>query len=266
MREKTKELLHILFWTCDTLLNPTFRNLTHSYEHWAYRNGLYRQLSRLEKQRWIESQRSQSGDRLYRLSEGGRLEALGGRDPEVCWRRKWDGLWRLAIYDVPEARSNARNQLRVYLRSHGFGYLQNSVWITPDPVHEQRAILAAAPANVESIILFEGCSCAGETNAEIVAGAWDFDLINKSYARHSEIMMLRPRSIISTESEASRFQEWLCCERKAWLQVMALDPLLPRELLPPKYRGRRAWALRQEVMREAGEQLRAASILIRTPS
>ena len=30
------------------LVRPTFRNLTDSYESWAYRNGLLRQVSMLE--------------------------------------------------------------------------------------------------------------------------------------------------------------------------------------------------------------------------
>jgi DNA-binding transcriptional regulator PaaX len=33
-------------------------------------------------------------------------------------------------------------------------------------------------------------------------------------------------------------------------------PLLPKGLLPPEYPGREAWALRQEIMRKAGQQMR----------
>ena len=34
-----------------------------------------------------------------------------------------------------------RERLRRYLRDKGFGYLQNSVWISPDPLAEERQIL-----------------------------------------------------------------------------------------------------------------------------
>ena len=33
---------------------PTFRNLTDSYESWAYRNGLLRQVVTLERQQFLE--------------------------------------------------------------------------------------------------------------------------------------------------------------------------------------------------------------------
>ena len=54
MDTKTEELLCMLLWACETFSRPTFRNLTESFEGWAYRNGFLRQLQRLEKQQWIE--------------------------------------------------------------------------------------------------------------------------------------------------------------------------------------------------------------------
>ena len=57
-------------------MRPTFRNLTESYESWAYRNGLLFQLHRLERRRWIERKASAPEDRIYRLTEEGRC---------MCW-------------------------------------------------------------------------------------------------------------------------------------------------------------------------------------
>ena len=42
MQPKTEEFLNFLLWSADLLARPTFRNLTDSYESWAYRNGLMR--------------------------------------------------------------------------------------------------------------------------------------------------------------------------------------------------------------------------------
>jgi phenylacetic acid degradation operon negative regulatory protein len=161
---------------------------------------------------------------------------------------------------VPEVRSSTRNKLRQYLQRHGFGYLQNSVWISPDPVHEQRAILADGPVNVESLILLEARPCAGESDADITAGAWDFNEINERYALHRAILLRRPRRKIGTEAAVQTFHRWLREEHAAWLDVMKLDPLLPEALLPPDYAGRQAWNLRQEVMAEAGEQMRSFNL------
>ena len=39
VQPKTEELLNLLLWSTDQLMNPSFRNLTDSFETWAYRNG-----------------------------------------------------------------------------------------------------------------------------------------------------------------------------------------------------------------------------------
>jgi phenylacetic acid degradation operon negative regulatory protein len=256
MHVKSEELLYVLLWTAETLSRPTWRNLAGSFEGWAYRNGLLRQLQRLEKRHWLESHPGRSGDRMHRLTEAGRLQALGGRDPDARWRRHWDGRWRLVIFDVPETRRRTRNRLRHYLQCRGFGYLQNSVWITPDPVHEERALLAHGPVDVESLILLEAHPCAGESDTEIVTGAWDFADINSRYAKHQEILSRRPVGRVGTKVAAKVFHRWLREEREAWKGVMERDPLLPESLWPPGYAGREAWRRRWKVMTEAGKQLR----------
>ena len=256
MRAKTEELLYLLLWTAEPLMRPTWRNLTESFEGWAYRNGLLRQLQRLEQRKWLERQPDSGRDRLHRLTDVGRLKALGGRDPEACWRRDWDRRWRLMLYDVPESRGSTRNKLRSSLRARGFGYLQNSVWITPDPLIEQRELLAEGHVDVESLVLLEARPCGGESDAQIVAGAWDFDSINKRYARYLEILARAPRGRVNTEAAAVSFHRWLKEERFAWMEALEHDPLLPKSLLPDSYAGRGAWEARQTVMHQSRNKLR----------
>jgi len=161
MRPKTEEFLSFLLWSAEKLARPTFRNLTDSYESWAYRKGLLRQVAVLEKHQLIERDRDAPDDRMYRLTWQGRLHALGGRDPQARWSRQWDGCWRLVLFDVPTAQNTHRGRLRRYLRSKGFGYLQKSVWITPDSLEEERQIVGGGKINVESLILLEARPCAG---------------------------------------------------------------------------------------------------------
>ena len=167
MQPKTEEFLYFLLWSMDQMGRPTFRKLTDSYENWAYRKGLLRQTAKLKQQKLLECQSEISKDRLYRLTEQGRLHALGGRDPEAQWKRAWDGRWRLVLFDVPVSRNGQREKLRRYLRSHGFGCLQGSVWISPDPLAETRTILAGGKVDVGSLLLLEAKACAGERDPEI---------------------------------------------------------------------------------------------------
>lgn len=45
--------------------------------------------------------------------------------------RKWDGKWRVLIFDIPERRKTLRSQIRRTLVEIGFVRLQDSVWVYP---------------------------------------------------------------------------------------------------------------------------------------
>jgi len=255
MKSKTEELLNFLLWSADKLMRPTFRNLTDSYESWAYRNGLQQQLSVLKKGELIEARPGGLEERVYRLTAQGRLHALGGRDPQVRWSREWDGQWRLVLFDVPVVRDSHRRRLRRYLHDRGFGCLQGSVWVTPDPLEEERQILVGAKIDVESLLLLDARPCAGESDAEIVAGGWDFERINRRYLRLMKILDELPGGALKSETSAKTLLRWATAEREAWLDAVTNDPLLPERLLPPGYLGQTAWQRRVAVLRQAGSQL-----------
>lgn len=63
---------------------------------------------------------------IYRLTDSGRDRAL--------WKKmiegdaKWDGKWRLVVWDIPEKRRLARDLLRFKLKQLGFTQWQKSIW------------------------------------------------------------------------------------------------------------------------------------------
>lgn len=259
MKAKNEEFLYQLMWTCDQAARPTFRNLTDSFEQWAYRNGLSRQLAELTRRKLIEQEAAASQrrlDRAVRLTKAGRVQALGGRDPDVCWNRAWDGRWRLVMFDIPNDDSKTRDRLRRYLRQHEFGCLQQSVWITPHAVAKEEDLLADARIDVTSLILMEARPCAGETDEEIVLGAWDFKEINQRYAEHLKTLKTRPKTKLRDSSTTKRFHTWCKRELAAWKHAISIDPLLPSGLLPDGYLGQTAWKERLSAMRAAGKLMR----------
>ena len=259
MKAKTERLLYLLLWSADKLMRPTFRNLTDSYESWAYRNGFHRQLAVLENGQMIESRLGHPAERVYRLTAQGRLHALGGRDPQTRWSRNWDGRWRLVLFDVPVGHDSHRRLLRRYLHDRGFGCLQGSVWVTPDPMEEEKQILVGAKTDVASLLLLDAQPCAGESDTEIVDAAWDFKHINRRYARLMKILDERPEGSLRSEAAAKALLRWAGEEHQAWLDAVTNDPLLPQRLLPSGYLGQTAWQRRVEAFLQAGAQLQAFS-------
>ena len=56
---------------------------------------------------------------------------------------RWDGRWRVLIFDIPEYRKKDREKLRRTLQSVGFLRLQDSVWIFPYDCENFIALLKA---------------------------------------------------------------------------------------------------------------------------
>jgi len=250
MKAKTELLLYRLLWLVDKPMRPTFRNIEDSFEGWAYRNGLLAQIDRLEAQGLVESIRDPgSGDRLHRLTEAGRIAASGGRDPEAAWAAKWDGLWRLFLFDIPERERSKRRKLTRALSAAGCGCLQGSVWITPAATPALEKLLSEEDVDCSQILMLHAESKGQRVDERMVAGAWDFEGINEGYRELLAVLDRFPS--LPRPCPRPAFEEWTAAERTAWTAALAPDPLLPGELLPKDYLGRRTWNRRKQILAEA---------------
>lgn len=68
--------------------------------------------------------------------------------------RKWDGRWRIVMFDIWERRRHVRRQLRDLLHRTGFIRLQNSVWIYPHDCEELIAFIRTDLKLGPSILYF----------------------------------------------------------------------------------------------------------------
>lgn len=87
-----------------------------------------------------------NGKRYARITEAGKqmLEMESLRDKSMQKQKKWDGRWRVVIFDIPEQRRGVRNMLRKFMQEFGFVRLQDSVWIYS---YDCEDIIALAKAN-----------------------------------------------------------------------------------------------------------------------
>ena len=51
-------------------------------------------------------------------------------------QEKWDGRWRMVLYDVPVRKRRQRNALRMRLQELGLVMYQASVWVYPYPLEK----------------------------------------------------------------------------------------------------------------------------------
>ena len=258
VKPKTLELLYFLSWNLEKIGRPNFRNLTESYESWAYRKGLHRQLDCLEHAKLVEVVR-EADQRIVRLTEKGWLLAVGGRNPEERWSRKWDGRWRLILFDIPREQSGLRQKLRRYLKARGYGYLQFSFWVSPDKMDPEIKLLAGETVDVQSLLMMDAIPAAGEKDSQIVQAAWDFTQMNQAYSECAKVRDAFPHEELSNPVAAKQLQKWAAEERAAWNRALELDPLLPRKLHPSEYLGPSIWTRRLKIFQQAGSLLRKFS-------
>jgi DNA-binding transcriptional regulator PaaX len=93
---------------------------------------LNRSLKRFEEQGMLKRIKDKGKD-YYRLTAKG-LKKLNDFRLEKSFNfigQKWDGFWRLVIFDIPEDKKTVREGLRNKLRHFGFYPLQKSVFVFP---------------------------------------------------------------------------------------------------------------------------------------
>lgn len=89
-------------------------------------------IKRLEQQKLISWNEINGKLRLV-LTDKGNKKVLQYRlqDMKIKKTPKWDGLFRVVIFDIPEKKKVAREMLRRKLKELEFQQLQKSVFVTP---------------------------------------------------------------------------------------------------------------------------------------
>jgi DNA-binding transcriptional regulator PaaX len=241
---KSNDWLGLFLWGLDIVMNPNTQTLLESFESWNYRNRLCLDLLQLRRSGMIECQGLRGRNQApWRLTKQGRLAAVGGIDPLSRWSRKWDGRWRLLLFDLPERQQRLRLNLWRWLRRERFGYLQQSVWIVPDTITETSIPLRQLKLTPESLTVIEGAPTPPDTNQDIAQSAWDFVCINRNYKTAIEHATAGRR--FARGGKPGEMRSWLADERAVWLEAITADPLLPEVLLPKDYLGQKAFRERQ---------------------
>lgn len=113
------------------------------FRHRKYINRqIAKYLSYLKTRGLIKIQRKKSLIKIS-LSERGRakLKTIQIQDIKIKKPSKWDGRWRIIIFDIPKKKDRIRDMFRMKLREFGFYQLQKSVWIYPYECQEEVVIL-----------------------------------------------------------------------------------------------------------------------------
>jgi DNA-binding transcriptional regulator PaaX len=109
-------------------LTPFFKSKKHPRSQ-----NIQRSLNTLIGTGLIKQVKQRNGSITLELTRKGKWEAMLHTSVLETKSRKWDKLWRVVVFDVPQTKSRMRRELRRVMRLYGFKILQQSVWVYPYP-------------------------------------------------------------------------------------------------------------------------------------
>ena len=146
--------------------------------------------------------------------------------------REWDGRWVVVRARIPESDRGARHIVRTRLNWAGFGSLGAGLWISPHAEREREAVRVLQDAGVaDGAHVFVGQRTGLGDVKSMVAEAWNLPAIDAEYEQfNAEFRAQTPKDVLVRQLELVH----------TWRRFPAIDPALPRELLPRRWAGAKA--------------------------
>ncbi len=160
---------------------------------------------------------------------------------------KWDGFWRIVIFDVPEKRRRSRDVLRKQLRLLGFGRLQNSTYISPYDHGKPLLDFLQSKELTGNVLLMEAKQKHLGKPKELANKVWGLDELGERYLKI--IDRLTTRFGIRDKRKREEFLKKICQE---YVKILMDDPFLPKELMPANWPAEKAkkYILRSGIVKE----------------
>ncbi|MBI2085997.1 hypothetical protein HYT74_01515 [Candidatus Daviesbacteria bacterium] len=127
---RKKSISSAVLFTLEKAIDGYCRLEDFAFHHYRYhydipelkKSSLAQALRRLRLDGYIEKD-VKEGQIIFKLTQLGK-DFLGVED------EKWDGLYRLVLFDIPENRRGIRDLFRRRLKDWGFKNWQRSVWVS----------------------------------------------------------------------------------------------------------------------------------------
>lgn len=194
---------------------------------------------KMAKDGLIEEHTSSTSEKpVYRLTDEG-FKDLALTFPLFRYlHQKWDNIWRIMSYEIPEKKRELRDRLRREVASWGLGPWHRSFWLTPHPIIPQLSELISAEEK-GYIQAFESTHAFGDQDI-LIEKVWGRSQLEKKYRR----LFMKWHDILSKEDEKPKKMKLIVNE---YVELLKIDPGLPKELLGDKWIGFEAITLFKEI-------------------
>ncbi|MFF2304972.1 PaaX family transcriptional regulator C-terminal domain-containing protein [Streptomyces sp. NPDC058128] len=221
-------------------------------------------VSRLKRRGLLLPGRTADGAAGYALSDDAR-RLLDDGDRRIYARTepKLSEGWVLAVFSVPEAERHKRHLLRSRLARLGFGTAAPGVWIAPARLYDETRNALERLELSPYVDLFRGDHLGYAATAGAVARWWDLPAIARLHedflAAHEPVLRAwraAPTGADAPGDAEAAYRDYLLV-LDSWRRLPYADPVLPAELLPDDWPGRRSaevFTALHELLRDRGAE------------
>jgi phenylacetic acid degradation operon negative regulatory protein len=143
----------------------------------------------------------------------------------------WDGRWLVISARIPESDRSNRHAVGRKLSWAGFGSIAPGLWVSPHVERETEAVLVLRDAGITDAQVFAATRRGLADVREMIRTAWDLTAVEEQYEQFlADFADPNPADVLARQVELVH----------AWRKFPAIDPALPRELLPPRWSGLQA--------------------------
>lgn len=248
-RKVIEKVLFLTVWLLETSVNEFFDwvECIKRRDHFGYYldwKKWQRNTRRALKAGYLEKT-IKNGQPVYRITTQG-TERLEKTYPLMRLRKqKWDGKWRIVVFDIPENKRKVRDKLRWELEDWGLGMLQRSTWITPYSLGKTLKEVLSSQGLSEYIVVFEGANLFDEDETKLATKVWQLGKVNRKYEKWLD------------KVEKGKISQKLIDE---YLEILEIDPFLPHDLLPVWWAGDEAyevfWNLIKNLSKTAAKKVK----------
>lgn len=192
-------------------------------------------VSRLKKRGILQSHKLDGGAGYALAPEA--LEILREGDTRIFERSRAtvDDGWLVVMFSVPESEREKRHALRSRLIRLGFGTAAPGVWVAPGTLYDETSAVLERSGLAEYVEFFRG-EYLGDAGSRIGAW-WDLDELEGLYAEfHDSFADIRDTWSKRPGTPEQAFA-WYVPMLTAWRRLPYLDPGLPLEHLPRRWKG-----------------------------
>jgi len=171
----------------------------------------------------------------FKITSLGKIK-LTSEIPALSFGRvKWDGFWRMLIFDIPEKEKKLRDILRGRLKEFGFGKWQKSVYISPFDIGKEVAEFIKSHGLEEYAFILESKKILAGGQRELARVVWDLDNLQARYLELLGLCGELNTLLKRREVEKTKVKDLWQKLRDLHSDILVEDPGLPKGLLPPDW-------------------------------